>query len=76
MTTNPVDILLKKGGGAAQLAKDLGVTRQAIYHWRGQGYVPTGRLVEIEKRYGIPRKLLANPTLRPVLGDSEASDLI
>lgn len=76
MTTNPVDILLKKGGGAAQLAKDLGVTRQAIYHWRGQGYVPTGRLVEIEKKYGIPRKLLANPTLRPVLGGSEAADLI
>jgi len=76
MTTNPIDILLKKGGGAAKIAEDLGVTRQAIYHWRGQGFVPTGRLVEIEKLYGIPRKTLANPTLRPLLGDNEAADLI
>lgn len=76
MTINPVDILLAKGGGAAKLAEDLGVTRQAIYHWRGQGFVPTGRLVEIEKRYGIPRKVLASPTLKIVLEDSNANDLI
>jgi len=45
------------------MARDLGVTRQAVQFWARQGYVPLSRIIEIEARYGIPRAELIDPTL-------------
>lgn len=76
MKINPVDELFAKAGGTKALAAELGVSRQALYLWRTRGYVPAGRLVQIERLYGIPRRKLANPLLLVAVGDSEGDDLI
>jgi DNA-binding transcriptional regulator YdaS (Cro superfamily) len=76
MKINPVDELFAKAGGTKELAARLGVSRQALYLWRGRGYVPAHRLIQIERMYGIPRRQLANPELLIAVGDSEGDDLI
>lgn len=76
MKKNPVDKLIDAGGGARPLADRLEVTRQAIYLWRSKGYVPNGRLRQIERIYGIPPRQLANPKLVKILDDGDAEDLI
>lgn len=50
--------------GAQALADHLGVTRQAIYLWKSQGYVPPERVIEIEMEYGVDRRELVDPKLR------------
>jgi DNA-binding transcriptional regulator YdaS (Cro superfamily) len=47
--------------GTKQIARDLGVTFQAVQQWVKQGYVPLTRVTEIESLYGIPRHRLVNP---------------
>lgn len=53
-------------GGAKALADYLGVTRQAVYLWKQQGFVPIDRVVEIETEYGVDRRELAEPKLRNI----------
>ena len=76
MKINPVDELFAKAGGTKELAEKLGVSRQALYLWRGRGYVPAARLMQIERLYGIPRRRLADPQLLAAIGDDDANDLI
>jgi hypothetical protein len=49
---------VKLAGGIPSLAEKMGVSRQTIYaSWSGR--FPDSRVVEAEKQFGIPRKLLA-----------------
>ncbi|HMH99014.1 MAG TPA: hypothetical protein VK577_20960 [Bradyrhizobium sp.] len=49
---------VKKAGGIPQIAKALGTSRQAIHaNWRGR--FPDKYVVQAEKAFGIPRKVLA-----------------
>lgn len=49
---------VQKAGGTQPLAKAMGVTRQTIYaHWSGR--FPDKYVVQAEKAFGIPRKVLA-----------------
>lgn len=63
-------------GSMSNLAKELGVTYQAIQLWQRQGYVPIRRVTEMEARYGIARERLVHPryleSLTPVDFKSEA----
>jgi DNA-binding transcriptional regulator YdaS (Cro superfamily) len=47
-------------GSQGKLAEQLGVSQQAVQKWVKRGYVPPGRVVEIEALTGVPRaKLLS-----------------
>lgn len=48
-------------GNQSELARQLGVTAQAVGQWVKRGWAPTSRIVEIETLYGIPRVRLINP---------------
>tara|TARA_R110000868_G_scaffold304136_2_gene564640 strand:+ start:732 stop:986 length:255 start_codon:yes stop_codon:yes gene_type:complete len=54
-------------GSAAELARYLKVTHQAIYYWKVRGWVPAERALQIERKYEIPRASLVSPRLRRVL---------
>lgn len=54
--------------GAANLARTLGVSGQAVGIWLRQGYVPQGRAQEIENLYGIPRIDLVSQKVRNMMG--------
>jgi len=49
---------VRKAGGISQVAMALGVSRQAIHaNWHGR--IPDKYVVQAEKAFGIPRKVLA-----------------
>ena len=54
-------------GSQVKLAEAMGVSQQAVQQWKDQGFVPIGRIAEIEALYGIPRARLIDPQyLEPV----------
>jgi hypothetical protein len=60
-------------GGFSQLARQLGVSYQAVQQWQTQGYVPLIRVTEIEALYGIPRAELMNPKYAAALAEPQFS---
>lgn len=62
-----------KAGGFSQLARDVGVTYQAVQQWHSQGYVPLTRVTELEALYGVPRNELMNPKYAAALADPSFS---
>lgn len=50
----PLDRAIAAVGSATELARLLGVTKQAISQW-GLRKIPAERVVEVEKLTGIPR---------------------
>jgi hypothetical protein len=58
-----------KAGGFSQMAREIGVSYQAVQQWSSQGYVPLTRVTEIEALYGIPRTELMNPKYAAALAD-------
>jgi len=63
-----------KAGGFSQLARQLGVTYQAVQQWSVQGYVPLTRVTEIEALYGIERTELMNPKYAAALAEPKFAD--
>jgi|ERR1700712_49302 len=51
-------------GGFASLAEHFGVSYQVVQKWNRLGYVPTTRVAEIERLYGISREELIHPKHR------------
>jgi len=62
-----LDQAIEKAGGRVPLAKALGVTRQAVYSWRKQGWVPVPRAIEIEDKFGVGRMRLIKPELHAIV---------
>lgn len=54
-------------GGQAALARQLGVSQQAVSKWVRRGFVPVNRVVEIEAQFGVPRHRLIDPKLRDLV---------
>lgn len=54
-------------GSLSKLAQELGVSFQAVQQWVAQGYVPMGRIPEIESLYGVSRETLMNPKYTDIL---------
>ena len=54
-------------GSAQLLAARLGVSHQAVYSWRKKGFVPTKRLLQIEKMFGVQREELASQKVLRIL---------
>jgi len=55
MARKIVSRAIEAAGGAAKLARELGITTQAISQWRR---VPVDRVSEVERVTGIPREEL------------------
>lgn len=66
-----IDKAVELAGSQQELAKQLGVSQQAISEWVQRGYVPVGRVIEIEATYGVSRLELVDPQLRDLLGPIE-----
>lgn len=60
--------------GVTQLARQLGVSYQAVQQWLKAGYVPLIRITEIEALYGIPRERLINPKYARILAAPRFDD--
>lgn len=65
---------LVAAGSTAALAKQLGVNYQAVQQWVNNGYVPLGRISEIEAQYGIPRADLIDPKYAAAIADPYFAD--
>lgn len=68
MPDNQVTAAATKAGGVPNLARELGVTPQAVREWIKLGYVPVQRAQQIEITYGIPRADLVSPKVRSAMG--------
>lgn len=53
-------------GGMSELARELGVSPQAVRGWVVRGFAPLDRVVEIEQATGVNRWRLADPRIRQV----------
>jgi hypothetical protein len=45
---------IQAGGGVISFARAMGVTHQAVYHWKKRGYVPFDKAAKVQKLYGEP----------------------
>ena len=50
------------------MAREFGVSSQAVQIWLRQGYAPKARAQEIELQFGVPRVELISPKVRNELG--------
>ena len=64
---NHVEVLVRAAGGRSALRKNMGVTRQAVYHWVRKGYLPPERATQAEALYQIPASFLVSPTTQALL---------
>ncbi|WP_198116905.1 Cro/CI family transcriptional regulator [Massilia rhizosphaerae] len=58
-----IALAVKKAGTQEKLAKNLGVSQQAISQWIEQGWVPLRRAAQIEQCFSIPRTRLVDPRI-------------
>lgn len=65
---NKVTDATAKAGGVPAMARELGVTPQAVREWVKLGYAPVRRAQQIEILYGIPRAELVSPKVRSAMG--------
>lgn len=69
-----MDEAMGKSGGIVAFARRMGVTHQAIYHWRRRGWAPVERAVAIEAIFGIDRNRLMEPSLAQALSSPRAGE--
>jgi len=63
-----------RAGSLQNLSDKLGVSYQAVQQWLKIGYVPLGRIPEIESLYGVPRTELMNPKYAAALASPDFSE--
>jgi hypothetical protein len=68
-----LDEAIKRGGGIVAFARRMGVTHQAIYHWKKRGWMPLDRALAVEAIFGVDRNLLMEPRLAFALATPSAS---
>lgn len=70
IATTGIDDAIRAVGSQEQLAAIIGCSQQHISHWKKQGYVSAGRVVEVEQASGVPRGRLINPRLVDLINPS------
>jgi DNA-binding transcriptional regulator YdaS (Cro superfamily) len=50
-----IDKILDKAGGQAHVAREIGVSPQAVLQWRLRGKVPAERVLALERITGVSR---------------------
>jgi transposase-like protein len=70
-----LDEAVMRGGGILKFARTLGITHQAVYHWRRRGWVPLERAITIHAIFKVERDNLIEPRLANALA-AHAADLI
>lgn len=70
-----IDQAIKRAGGIVKFARTLGITHQAVYHWRRRGSVPLERAITIQAIFKVERDALIEPRLANALA-AHAADLI
>lgn len=60
---------IRKVGGQRALGELVGASQQAVAKWARKGWVPVGRVVEVEQVTGVPRDRLVKPQLANLLAD-------
>lgn len=68
-----LDEAVKRGGGIVAFARRMGVSHQAVYHWKKMGWTPLLRALAIEAMFGIDRNLLMEPGIVHALATPSAS---
>jgi hypothetical protein len=63
-----IDEAIRAAGSVTALAKELGVSHQAVGVYQRQGWMPAPRAQQVELRYGISRARLVSPKLRNAMG--------
>lgn len=58
-----MDEAVQKGGGIVAFARSMGISHQAVYHWRRRGWVPIERAIAMEAVFGIERERLMHEDL-------------
>lgn len=69
-TSGVVDAILAAGGTGA-LARQVGVSHQAVSRWVKCGWVPVAHIIRVESLFGVPRARLIHPKHRALLGGDE-----
>jgi hypothetical protein len=54
MFEETLDRAIEAGGGVISFAKKMGVTHQAVYHWKKRGYVPFDKAAKVQNLFGEP----------------------
>lgn len=55
------------GGGIIAFARAMGVTHQAVYHWKKRGYVPFDKAAKVQNLFGEPMLDLVREDVAAVL---------
>lgn len=69
-TSGVVDAILAAGGQGA-LARQVGVSHQAVSRWVKCGWVPVAHIIQVESLFGVPRARLIHPKHRALLGGAK-----
>lgn len=67
---------IAKAGGIRKFARGMGVTHQAVYHWRKTGYLTLERALQVEDLTGVSHRLLVRGTTLTALDKVAGNDLI
>lgn len=57
-----LETAISRGGGVVRFSKALGISTQAIYHWKRRGWVPVDKALIIEALFGVPREDTLEPS--------------
>ncbi len=62
-----LETAVERGGGIVRFSRSMGISHQAVYHWRKRGWVPADKALVIESVFGVPRADIMEPRLAAVL---------
>lgn len=60
---------IKRAGGQRRLGELVGASQQAVAKWARKGWMPVGRVIEVEQVTGVKRDRLVKPQLANLLAD-------
>ena len=63
-----IDDVVRLAGSQSAVARQCGVSPQAVRQWVVRGFVPLSRAVELEAQFGVPRTRLVDPKVVGLLG--------
>lgn len=64
-----LELAISRGNGVVKFCRALGITTQAIYHWKKRGWVPADKALVIESIFGVPREDMIEPTLLKLISE-------